>query len=295
MTNDVTIVIPTHTTAHYMLQDCVKNIRDTTGLEPFVCEDKGNVSVARNRAMRECSTEWVCFVDTDAFPQGKNWINTLITTTERMGASICQPSEVSEFGQVHVRSECKLSEPLLIDNPTNCAGMCLLVKRADCAGLFDEHCGLTAGFLGPCIEDTDFALHVGHLGLKMVYDPRVEALHKDRGAATLDAWRETDEHAAYRIMNLMLKAKWNSADDSFRAGFFSGIGMVPAKDQRTLADGYGRDDLLACYAPMIERFPEASRAPVQRFLEMTIAGETFGGVFGRDPRLQADCKPPASP
>jgi hypothetical protein len=38
-----------------------------------------------------------------------------------------------------------------------------------------------------------------------------------------------------------------------RAVFFSGIGSVPGKSQRYLADGYGIKHLIECYAPVAEK------------------------------------------
>ena len=38
-----------------------------------------------------------------------------------------------------------------------------------------------------------------------------------------------------------------------RAGFFSGLGSVPGKSQRYLADGYGIKHLIECYAPVAEK------------------------------------------
>lgn len=42
---------------------------------------------------------------------------------------------------------------------------------------------------------------------------------------------------------------------------FKGIGTVSGAG-RYLADGYGRDDLLECFAPVIENLPEKMRSPV---------------------------------
>jgi hypothetical protein len=49
--------------------------------------------------------------------------------------------------------------------------------------------------------------------------------------------------------------KWEVLPPEERAGFFTGLGSVPGKSQRYLADGYGIKDLIECFAPVAEKIP----------------------------------------
>ena len=252
---NVTIVIPVHTTRHPMLVECVENVRATTGLEPVVWEEDGNVSVARNAALAACDTRWVCFLDTDAFPVGTGWLQRMVTVAEDLDVAILNPREILDFGNVVYDVTNKIRTPTRIEHPTNCSGMCLLVRRELCNGFFDPFCGLTSGRLGPCIEDTDLALRCRAAGLAGGYVPDVIVLHKDRGAADYEAWTRTDEFYAYSLMSRMLDIKWHPRNAALRENFFQPLGSLPGKDQRRLAHGYNREDLLECFLPVLEQLP----------------------------------------
>lgn len=260
------VVIPVFTTRHYMLAECVRNVRDTTGVEPVVWECPGNVSVARNQALQGTDTKWVCFLDTDAFPVEKDWLQELVRVAELQDATILQPNEIMDFpgGQVTTMSG---KDPIVVPGPRNCATMCLLVNRVACLGLFDEDCGLTAGRLGPCIEDTDFACAVVARGGKVVFHPGIHVLHRDRGAINITEWKQTDEVLCYHFMNTLLEVKWHERNVDIRKGFFRHLGSVPAKDQRHLADGFTAIDLLHCYLPVAADLPGQDSALVAKVLE----------------------------
>lgn len=268
----VSVVIPVHTTRHPMLLDAVQNVRDTIGLEPVVWETPANVAVARNEAMAAITTDWICFLDSDAFPQEAAWLDTLIQLGESSGTVIVAPHEVLDFGTSRTAFLSHLTAPVVIDSPTNCAGMCLLVRRDFCAGLFDEHIGLTQGFLGPCIEDTDFAHAVAAKGGALAYHPDVHVLHKDRGTVNLDSWLCTDEALAYRLMSALITAKWHpTTPASTRPSFFREIRAVESRDQRTLARHLTHHDLLDCYLPVVESsVPAAYRAGLKTQLEIIL-------------------------
>jgi hypothetical protein len=162
-----------------------------------------------------------------------------------------------------------ISAPVVVA-PDNCATMCLLVRRSKCEGLFDENCGLTAGFLGPCCEDTDFARAVNSIGGKHAYHPGVEVIHSDRGTFTYSQWKRTHEFAAYLMMSRLLDAKWHPLCSETRKQFFSKLGRVPSKDQRTLATGYTMNDLLDAFLPVVDMVPEQYRPGLTRSLEEVV-------------------------
>lgn len=66
-------------------------------------------------------------------------------------------------------------------------------------------------------------------------------------------------------MSELVRLKW----DFGILDLFAGIGMVPGRG-RYLANGYGADDLIACYAPVAARLPPQCRERVMRFIERTI-------------------------
>lgn len=255
------IVIPVHTTRHHLLAECVANVRNTVGREPIVWEEAGNVSVARNAALAATDTEWVCFLDTDAFPVGNTWIEQMIATAESLDVAILNPCEILDFGTSTHISTSRITVPTRIDNPTNCSGMCLLMKRSLCQDAFDPFCGLTSGRLGPCIEDTDMARRCASLGLALGYAPDVKVFHRDRGAADYDAWTHTDEFFAYNVMSTLLDIKWHPKNSSLRDTFFLPLLSLPGRDQRRLAHGYTREDLLNCYLPILDALPAHEITP----------------------------------
>lgn len=264
------IIIPVHTTRHHMLLDCIANVRATTGREPIVWEESGNVSVARNAALAATSTEWVCFLDTDAFPQGRNWLDLMVATAETLDVAILNPREVLDFGTSTYTTYSRIVTPTRVDHPGNCSGMCLLMRRSQCLDIFDPFCGLTSGRLGPCIEDTDAARHCALRGLAAGYNPDVIVLHRDRGAADYEAWTRTDEFFAYRVMSLLLDIKWHPRNAALRPTFFQPLQSLPGRDQRRLAHGYTRADLLNCYLPILDALPAHEIGPCTNALTSLI-------------------------
>lgn len=255
----VEIVIPVPKTSHPMLQDCIANIRETTGLEPTVVDKGKNVAIARNLATKQSKADWICFVDTDAFPQGKGWIDKMIDTGEIYKASIVSPNEILVFdgNSQHVlcsRTGRFLKNP---DDQPAVAGMCLLVRRG--CGTWDENAGLSNGYIGPCIEDTDFAYSIKAEGGIHAIDARVDVLHKDRGASSLKEWSMTDEFLAYQIMAILIDRKWKVHDRDF----FKGLKKVQAADNkggrgsRYMADGKTIEDLMRAYEKIFDKLPDA--------------------------------------
>lgn len=258
---DIEIVIPVHTTRHHMLMDCVRNVRETTGTEPVVWESAGNVAVARNEALDQVDSEWICFLDTDAFPQEQDWHRTLLEAARNSGALIANPFEVFDFG-THLETR-ERGESKVIRMPDNCGGFCLLVNRSCCSTRFDENIGYESDFLGPCLEDTEFAKSVAGEGGKMLLDTSVTVLHRDRGVADMQEFFLSHEGFCYTVIGDLINFKHRLGNRDL----FKGIGKVPGVG-RYLAEGYGRDELLECFAPVIENLPEKMRSPVQRHIEL---------------------------
>lgn len=265
------IVIPVHTTLHHLLSACVANVRATVGQDPVVWEEAGNVSLARNAALAAATTEWVCFLDTDAFPQGAGWLDDMVRAAEALDVALLNPREVLDFGTSRYETCSRIAIPTRIEHPTNCSGMCLLVRRALCQGIFDPYCGLTSGRLGPCIEDTDAARRCASMGLAAGYAPDVMVLHRDRGAADYEEWTRTDEFFAYSVMSQLLDIKWHARNAAIRDTFFRPLGSLPGRDQRRLAAGYTRRDLLNCYLPVLDALPAHEIAPCTEAIESLLA------------------------
>ena len=282
-----TICIPTWTTGHHMLMDCVKNVRETTGCEPVVWRTDENVAVARSQATTAMDTEYICFLDTDAFPQEPGWLDRLVQIAEESGADIVSPNEILWFSPSKTEALWpERDKPYVVSGPPTVAGMCVLVRRGK--GVWDTHIGLTHGRLGPCIEDTDFAYSIAAQGGRHVKEPRVHVLHKDRGAPDFDTWRLTHEYLCYEIMSELLAYKWKVIPGEERAGFFSGLGSVPGKGQRYLADGYGIKHLIECYAPVAEKIPGRANEALWRIENLaehhlwTLRHEERQGWKGRE-------------
>lgn len=270
MTERVTIVIPAPLEGHFLLQDCVANVKATTGMQPVVWETAENVAVARNQAMEEIKTPYICFLDSDAFPQEKDWVRSLVEVADKTRASIVSPVEVLDFGESRVAYARSGPGPTIIRKPSNCAGMCLLVRRAAGRGRFDPNLGLTCGRIGPCIEDTDFACAIREFGGTHAYHHDVHVLHKDRGTSDMDSWVKTDEFLAYGILSDLIQARWRVEDKELRRRFFDGIGWVPSKTQRMMAPGFTYNDLLECYLPILDKLPEQERKRLQHQMEAHI-------------------------
>jgi hypothetical protein len=265
MSNSAIICIPTWSTQHHLLSECVQNVRETSGVEPVVWQTAGNVAVARDEASAAMDTEYICFLDTDAFPQEKGWLDRLVRTADETNATIVSPTEVLWFSPTNMRVlGPKVGTSYRYTGVPGVAGMCVLVRRGQ--GKWDHNIGLTHGELGPCIEDTDFAYSVAAAGGIHMKEPRVHVLHKDRGAPDFDTWSLSHEFLCYRIMALLLQEKWRIKDPVKRAKFFSAIKSVPAGSQRFLASGYSIDDLIACYTPVIENLSGAGKM-YQRVIE----------------------------
>lgn len=247
MEKEIRIVVPVARTRHPMLMDCVRNIRMTTGREPIVWECGGNVAVARNEALASLDPGWTIFVDTDAFPVQKDWDQALVKAAEKAGAVIANGREFFDFGD---KLEPANPGTRIIGPPINCAGALLAVDTTKCGARFDENLGYSSGTLGPCIEDTDFARAVAEAGGKMIREPSIPFLHKDRGATDMKGFLATDEAFCYWIVGLLVSAKWALG----MPGFFEGIGRVPA-DGRWLGKGVSPERLLEGYEPAIERMP----------------------------------------
>lgn len=246
-----TICIPTWTTGHPMLMACVRNVRATTGGEPVVWRTDANVAVARSQATAALDTDYICFLDTDAFPQERGWLSRLVQTAEETGADIVSPNEILWFSATQLTPLWPDREqPYKIKRP-RVAGMCVLVRRG--RGVWDPYIGLTHGRLGPCIEDTDFAFSVAAQGGVHIHEPRVHVYHKDRGTPNYETWMLTHEYLCYQMMSILLQFKWQVIPSDKRASFFSDLGSVPGQGQRYLAEGYTIEHLIECYAPIAER------------------------------------------
>lgn len=261
---NIEIVIPVFSTAHYMLQDCVRNVRETTGKEPIVWSSQGNVAVARQEATDRINADALLFLDTDAFPVEKDWHQLMARTMADTGAAIVSPNEIlwfSETDQHQIFTD--LPDKAFQILQPNVAGMCLLVRKG--WGVWDTNIGLTNGLLGPCIEDTDFAHSIQAQGGSHFKNPAVHVLHKDRGAATFDEWQDTDEMCAYRAMVELIGIKWHPNYGGHH-DFFRALKGVPAKPQRSLAPGWNRRDLLNCYLAVAQTLHKEDINPVGQAL-----------------------------
>ena len=249
------ICIPVYDTTEPLLVDCIKNVRDTTGADPVVWESKENVSIARSDAINSIDADHIIFLDSDAFPQEKNWHLRMSEVAELTHAGIVSPREVlffSDSEQVEMPQRSNKQQIIEMIGTPNVAGMCLLVQKN--IGTWDRSFGLSKGFLGPCIEDTDFAFSIYNEGRKHVKVLDVSVLHKDRGFKTMAEWEVSDEFLCYEIMSELLSFKWSIKDKVERSQFFSGIGKVPCgKNSRMLADGYDLNKLMECFEPVLSK------------------------------------------
>ena len=267
---NVEVCIPVHTTGHPFLVECAKNVRLTTGRDPVVWECPGNVSVNRNQALAGLSSEYVCFLDADAFPIEKGWLDQLVSAADQTGATIVSPVELLQFDTGVHSFPVPFKEVTVLPSTANCTTMCLLVRRAFVQGLFDERCGLTHSRIGPCIEDTDFANAVHASGGTHAYHPGVHVLHRDRGAATYEDWQRTDEYTCYSVMSELVSTKWLPEFATRRKDFFLHLGSVPASDQRHMAPGYGPKHLADCFLPVAADLPSPLSTKLARVIEETI-------------------------
>jgi hypothetical protein len=267
---NVEVCIPVHTTGHPFLVECAKNVRLTTGRDPVVWECPGNVSVNRNQALAGLSSEYVCFLDADAFPIEHGWLDLLVAAADQTRATIVSPVELLQFDNGVHSFPVPFKEVTVLPSTANCTTMCLLVRRADVQGFFDENCGLTAGRIGPCIEDTDFANAVQASGGTHAYHPGVHVLHRDRGAATYEDWQRTDEYTCYSVMSELVATKWLPEFAARRKDFFLHLGSVPASDQRHMAPGYGSKHLADCFLPVAADLPSPLSEKLASVIEQTV-------------------------
>lgn len=270
MTTRAQIIITVPLSGHPLLQDCLRNVRDTEGVDPMVWISPDNVSVARNDAMAAADSEYVCFLDADAFPQGRGWLDHLVEVADANRATMVSCVEILDFpGERIVPRSAAASDPRQVYSG-EATTMCLLARRQDCLGGFDPYMGLLSETIGGCLEDTDLARNLRSKDARHWWTPKVQVLHKDRGTATYKDWTCTDEFLAYELMATLLDVKWHPINTERRADFFRGLRRVPSRDQRTMADGYGPKDLLNAFLPVTDTLRPEDRQPVTGALETVL-------------------------
>jgi hypothetical protein len=261
----ISICIPVQSTGHPMLVDCVKNIKQTTGIDPIVWSDGDNVAVARKRITESVDTEYLIFVDTDAFPVEENWHLSMMNLAIKEKASIVTPIEYFAFDSEIKQITRKKNQPYKQIEP-DAPGMCLLVKRG--CGTWDTNIGLTNGFLGPCVEDKDFAMSIAADGGAHFIDTNVSVMHKDRGMPTYQDWLHCHEFLCYMLVSHYIQIKWMYNNPNM----FAGLGRVPAQGKRTLADGYTIDNLLECFNPVADNVDISIREKDREWVDSLVDG-----------------------
>ena len=96
----------------------------------------------------------------------------------------------------------------------------------------------------------------------MLHEASVSVLHKDRGAENLEELLHSHEAFCYDVVGMLIDAKHRLRIPDL----FDGLGKVPGNG-RFLAGGYGRDDLLRCFDPVLSNLPGDLRRRFCRRLE----------------------------
>jgi len=262
---NVEIVIPTYANDQAGVAECVENVRRTTGLTPIVeCQPGMNVAEARGFAQERSAAEFVCFLDVDAFPQTPGWLDRMVAFAVENDCGIVSPNEVwvCDDGREYPFHDVNAA-PKDISKQMNVAGMCLLTRRD--VGRWDRYVGLKHGFLGGCVEDTDFAHSVQiEFGRSHWCLPDVIVHHVDRSVQDIDAFMLTDESMGFQITSHLIALKWLSAPPDKRDVFFKKLRYLPCgRDQRTLAEGH---DILDAYRDIISEWNLEREPEIQRWL-----------------------------
>jgi hypothetical protein len=262
---NVEIVIPTYAHDQPGVAECVENVRRTTGITPIVeCRPDLNVAEARGLAQKRSAAEFVCFLDVDAFPQSPGWLDRMVAFAIEKNCGIVSPNEVWIFdnGKEYPFHDSNAA-PKDISNQMNVAGMCMLTRQD--VGRWDPFVGLKHGFLGGCVEDTDFAHCVQiEFGRSHWCLPDVIVHHVDRSVEDIDAFMLTDESMGFQITTHLVALKWLRVAPDKRDVFFKKLRYLPCgRDQRTLAEGH---DILDAYRDIISEWHLENDPEIQRWL-----------------------------
>ena len=262
---NVEIVIPTYAATQKGVAECVENVRRTTGITPIVeCRPDLNVAEARGVAQKRSAAEFVCFLDVDAFPQTTGWLERMVNFAIEKNCGIVSPNEVwvCDNGREYPFHDSN-DAPKDLSTQMNVAGMCLLTRQD--IGRWDRYVGLKHGFLGGCVEDTDFAHSVQiEYGRSHWCLPDVIVHHVDRSVQDIDAFMLTDESMGFQITTHLIAVKWLSVPPDKRDVFFKKLKYLPCgRDQRTLAEGH---DILDAYRDIISEWHLEDEPEIQRWL-----------------------------
>ena len=169
----------------------------------YVCEPTVGLNVARNRAMREASTDIVAFTDDDAVPEAE-WLDALIANfgDPRMlcATGLTLPieleteaqelfEELSPFGRGFRRRvfDGQHDNPVEVGRVGAGANMALRRVTIDLVGPFDER--LDAGTPTRSGGDHEMFVRILAAGYQIAYDPAAVSWHRHR--RTHDELRDT--------------------------------------------------------------------------------------------------------
>jgi GT2 family glycosyltransferase len=169
----------------------------------YVCEPTVGLNVARNRAMREASTDLVAFTDDDAVPEAE-WLDALIANfgdpRVLCATGLTLPieleteaqelfEELSPFGRGFRRRifDGQHDNPVEVGRVGAGANMALRRATVDLVGPFDER--LDAGTPTQSGGDHEMFVRILAAGYQIAYDPAAVSWHRHR--RTYDELRDT--------------------------------------------------------------------------------------------------------
>jgi glycosyltransferase involved in cell wall biosynthesis len=161
-------------------REVVEQFRDVR----YVCEPTPGLNVARNRAMREASTDVVAFTDDDAVPE-REWLDALIANFGDPRVQCATEAqelfeEVSPFARGFRRRvfDGQHDNPVEVGRVGAGANMALRREIVDLVGPFDER--LDAGTPTCSGGDHEMFVRILAAGYQIAYDPAAVSWHRHR-------------------------------------------------------------------------------------------------------------------
>ena len=212
-----------------------------------------NVSEARQQAMDESSSRYICFLDDDSRLVHKHWLDNMVQALEDDPTSAVAFAEEDwgEFG---------LLTPYANTHQVNIGpAACMLIDTTRLPDGFrwNPYIGLKSGWLGGDFEEVDYVMRLKNLGINAIGVNGARFLHSDR--ISMENFSNSDRAMTSRIMFSLIGISLSVVGFEPNPDFFRKLEYVKANsnNDRTLASGKSLKD---CYNGVIsdnhlERLP----------------------------------------
>lgn len=246
MRDSIDIVIPVAVVTA-QLEKTVQLVRKhTTNVNLRVEIDPDlNVAEARQKAMDNTRSRYVCFLDYDSEMIADGWLDKLHSVIDS------SPGVVAVFGnELWGNQESCTPQPPRVEIPWG-PSCCMLIDRTRVPAdvKWNADVGLRTGFIGGDFEEVEYCYQLRHKGLSLIGCGDVLFRHTG-GKTTHEAFSRTDRCRGIRVMMNLLQIKAHVAPED--RDFFKGLKYVPADpdDDTKLASGY---TLRECYKDVVAR------------------------------------------